>query len=165
MSRSKGVIATIVLLLFACFFAYGCGGDDEGATQDQLNQARKDGAKQAKQQARLKQLEREIKQLQNKAKNQSGNASNNSNAGRGDGYYETGSAGGPVETCATGVQVGPNTSCSFAMNVAGEYGSNPGAATISAYSPATGQHYTLSCGPWSSGTVCTGGNNASVYLP
>ena len=51
------------------------------------------------------------------------------------------------------------------MNVAGEYGSNPGASSISAYSPVTGQMYTLSCSPSGSGTVCSGGNGASVFIP
>ena len=60
---------------------------------------------------------------------------------------------------------GPNTTCAFAMNVAGEYGSNPGATTISAYSPVTGENYTMTCSAYSAGHVCTGGNGASVYLP
>jgi hypothetical protein len=52
------------------------------------------------------------------------------------------------------------------MNVAGEKGSNPDASVISAFSPVTGQHYTMTCSPWGSGgTVCSGGNGATVYLP
>ncbi len=77
----------------------------------------------------------------------------------------TDAGSGPVTTCATGVQAGANTSCSFAMNVAGEYGSNPGATTISAFSPTTGKSYTMTCSPWSGGgTVCRGGNNAAVFI-
>lgn len=165
MSRPKGVSALLVLLCLG-LFAYGCGGGDDGATQEQLDKAKAEGAKEAREQAKLDQLQDQIKQLQKKADNGSGGKSNN-NAGQGDGYYENGSssAGGPVSSCATGVEVGPNTSCAFAMNVAGEYGSNPGASTINAYSPVTGDYYTMSCGPWNGGTVCTGGNGASVYMP
>ena len=122
--------------------------------------------KEAREQARLDQLQNQVRQLQKKADNGSGNNANG-NAGQGDGYYENGSSSGsgPVSSCATGVEVGPNTSCAFAINVAGEYGSNPGASLINAYSPVTGEYYTMACGPWNSGTVCTGGNGAAVYLP
>ena len=45
-------------------------------------------------------------------------------------------------------------------------GSNPDATTISAYSPVTGENYTMSCASWNGGgTVCSGGNGAVVYLP
>ena len=164
MSSLKGVSAVLALLVLG-LFAYGCGGDD-GATQEQLDAAKAEGAKEARQQARLNQLQGQVKQLQKQSK-QSSNGNSGKTGGQGDGYYQdAGSDGGPVSTCATGVQVGPNTSCSFAMNVAGEYGSNPGATTITALSPVTGTQYTLSCSPWSGGGhVCTGGNNASIYLP
>ncbi|MBN8869000.1 MAG: hypothetical protein J0H66_03860 [Solirubrobacterales bacterium] len=166
MSRPKGVSAVLVLLCLG-LFAYGCGGDDDGATQEQLDKAKAEGAKEAREQAKLDQLQNQIKQLQKKTNNGSRkNSRSNGNSGRGDGYYENGSSsGGPVSSCATGVEVGPNTSCAFAMNVAGEYGSNPGASTIHAYSPVTGDYYTMSCGPWNGGTVCTGGNGAAVYMP
>lgn len=152
----------LVLCLLGAF-AYGCGGDD-GASQEQIREAQRSAAKKARQQLRLKQLEKEVNRLKNRSEKRSG-SSGQGNAGRGDGYYEN-SGGGPISSCADGVRVGANTSCSFAMNVAGEYGSNPGASTINAYSPATGDFYTLNCGPWSGGgTVCTGGNGAAVYLP
>jgi hypothetical protein len=63
--------------------------------------------------------------------------------------------------CGDGVYAGPNTSCSFAANVAQNY-TGPGADYAS--SPVTGQNYTMNCTE-SSGTVtCTGGNNASVQF-
>jgi len=63
--------------------------------------------------------------------------------------------------CGDGVYAGPNTSCSFAANVAQNY-TGPGADYAS--SPVTGQDYTMNCTE-SSGTVtCTGGNNASVQF-
>ncbi|MGO9779995.1 MAG: hypothetical protein ACLPQY_09550 [Streptosporangiaceae bacterium] len=63
--------------------------------------------------------------------------------------------------CGDGVYAGPNTSCSFAANVAQNY-TGPGADHAS--SPVTGQDYTMNCTE-SAGTVtCTGGNNASVQF-
>lgn len=164
MSRPKGVSAVLVLLCLG-LFAYGCGGDD-GATQEQLDAAKAEGAKEARQQAKLNQLQGQVNQLQKQAKGNSSKDDSGGNSNQGDDNDGGSSSGGPVSTCATGVQVGPNTSCSFAMNVAGEYGSNPGASTIRAYSPVTGEYYSMSCGSWSGGgTVCTGGNGAAVYMP
>jgi hypothetical protein len=141
-------------------FAVGCGGDD-GATQEQLEAARAEGAKEAEQEAKVEQLEKQIEQLK---KNQAGNSGKSSGGSQG-GSGASGS-GGPVASCGDGVRVGPDTSCQFAMNVAGEKGSNPDASVIDAYSPVTGEHYTMTCGPWNGGgTVCTGGNGATVYLP
>lgn len=165
MSRLKGVPVVLVLFCFG-LFAFGCGGDD-GATQEDID----DAIQRVEEKQRLQQLQNQVKQLRKQAnqgnrKNSGSGNSGGSSAGRGDGYYEDGSAaGGPVSSCASGVQVGPNTSCAFAMNVAGEYGSNPGASSINAYSPATGQYYTMSCGSWGGGgIVCRGGNGAAVYL-
>mgnify|MGYP001189164860 CR=1 FL=1 len=164
-----GVFAVLVLVL-AGAFAVGCGGSDDGATQEQLDAAKEEGAKEARQQAKLQQLQDQVKELQNQAQNQnssgsnSGGSSGSSTGGSGTSSSTTGT--GPVSSCTDGVQVGSNTSCAFAMNVAGEYGSNPGATSIRAYSPVTGEYYVLACGPWTGGgTVCVGGNGASVYLP
>lgn len=63
--------------------------------------------------------------------------------------------------------VGSNvTSCEFAVSVWAEYllaGGNGGPMVVEAYSPVTGEVYTMSC---SGGDVvtCTGGNNAVVYI-
>jgi hypothetical protein len=151
-----------VILVCLGLFASGCGGDDDGATQEQLDAAKAEGAKEAREQAKLDQLQKQIRELQNQPKGD-GNDSGNDAQDGGSGTIDT---SGPVSTCDTGIQVGPNTSCAFAFNVAGEYGSNPGASTISAFSPVTGEYYTMSCGAFSGGgTVCTGGNGAAVYLP
>lgn len=164
MARPKGVLAVLVLLCFG-LFAYGCGGDD-GVTQDQLDAAREEGAKEAEQQAKVDELQEQVNKLQKQAKQGSGENSGGSQVQSAWSGSGGSSSGGPVSACADGVRVGPGTSCDFAMNVAGEKGSNPGASTISAYSPVTGEYYTMSCGAWSGGgTVCAGGNGASVYLP
>lgn len=162
MSRLKGVSAVLVLFSLG-LFAYGCGGNDD-VTQEDID----DAIQRVQEKQQLRELQQRVRQLQKKAEKGTGSNSQNG-AGQGDGYYEDGSgsgSAGPVSTCATDVRVGPNTSCAFAMNVAGEYGSNPGATSISAYSPVTGEYYTLACGAWSGGgTVCTGGNGAAIYLP
>jgi hypothetical protein len=65
--------------------------------------------------------------------------------------------------CGSGLQVGPNTSCAFAVNVRAEY-YRSGAGWIAVHSPVTGRTYDMFCTS-SSPHVCTGGNNAAVYFP
>jgi len=66
--------------------------------------------------------------------------------------------------CGNGISVrGPNTSCAFAENVGAKYRKTH-AETMTVHSPTTGQNYTMTCGPSSSGTVCKGGNNAIVLI-
>ncbi len=50
-------------------FAFGCGGHD-GATQEQLDQARQQGAKYAKAKAELKELKAEFNKLKKQGKKQ-----------------------------------------------------------------------------------------------
>jgi hypothetical protein len=149
-----------VFVLFGLALLLGaCGG---GASDEELDQARQEGAQQAREQARIDALEEKVKELE-----EEGGTDSSTNGGGTDSSDSGGTdaSSGPVTTCADGVQVGPNTSCAFAMNVAGEYGSNPGATTIEAYSPTTGKYYTMTCSSWSSGgTVCRGGNNAAVFI-
>jgi hypothetical protein len=160
MFRSKGVVVAFAILSL-CAFAAGCGGDD-GASQEQLQQAREDGAKEAQAQAKLNQLERQVKQLRKKGNKQAKSSGSSSSPAA---STSSSSSGGGQTSCGGGVTAGANTSCAFAMNVAGEYGSNPGASSIMAYSPVTGVLYQMNCSPNGAGTVCTGGNNASVYIP
>lgn len=158
-----GVIALLVAI-FALSLA-GCGGND-GASQEELDQARQEGAKQAKDQAKLDNLERQLDNLSKK------NTQTNPGGGYNGGGSKYGSTTPPSSSgvsgttdCGGGVSAGSNTSCEFAINVAGEYSSNPGASSIRAYSPVTGQYYTMSCSAYGSGHVCTGGDSASVYFP
>jgi len=157
MSRPKGVAAVFVLLCLG-LVAYGCGSDDSPSQADIQNEVQtqlQEQLKQQKQKQQLENLQNQVKELRNKTERDSPKVSGSPI-----------DPSGPASSCAAGVRVGPNTSCSFAMNVAGEYGSNPGAASIRAYSPVTGEYYTMGCVAWSGGgTVCTGGNGAAVYLP
>ena len=62
--------------------------------------------------------------------------------------------------------MGPNTSCGFAENVQQAYDNTSGGSqVVTAFSPATGNTYTIDCSGGSP-HVCTGGttNNASVYF-
>lgn len=80
------------------------------------------------------------------------------------GAYECASGGSaPFASVAVGSSV---TSCEFAESVWFEYlaaGGDGESMTVDAYSPVTGQVYTMSCagGPV---VTCTGGNNAVVYI-
>lgn len=164
MIRPKGVLILFGVLGLLAFSA-GCGGsNDDGPSDEQLQQAREQGAKEAKQQikeqAKIKALQEQVDALaKEKAKQDQSSEDSSSVAPTND----NGLAG--FSACTGGVQAGPNTTCGFAMNVAGEYGSNPGASSIHATSPTTGIDYTLSCAGSSGGTICTGGNNASVFIP
>ena len=61
------------------------------------------------------------------------------------------------------VYAGPNTSCSFALNVAGSY-SGPGSDSEYVYSPVTGQSYLMTYTQSGNEIYATGGNNASVQF-
>jgi hypothetical protein len=65
-----------------------------------------------------------------------------------------------------GITVNSDTSCPFAENVESAWESSGGADSVTAYSPATGLTYTMSCIATGTGyQVCTGGDNAYVEFP
>ncbi|MFT4201386.1 serine/threonine-protein kinase [Gordonia sp. (in: high G+C Gram-positive bacteria)] len=70
--------------------------------------------------------------------------------------------------CDNTVGVGTTvTSCPFAASVRDAYlaaGSKGQARTVSAYSPVTGQSYSMSCLPERGIVVCRGGNDAVVHI-
>ncbi len=139
-------------------FSTGCGG----ASDADLQQAKEEGAKEAKQAEKLKEIQQGIAAL--KKQRRKGNFKQVTTPPAATSTTYTGS--GPAKTCDNGIGASSATSCEFAFNVAGEYGSNPGATTIGAFSPVTGQDYTMTCSAWSGGgTVCRGGNDAAVFIP
>src|SRR3984957_4573307 len=79
--------------------------------------------------------------------------------------------GGPSQYCGSpadqgGISVNSVTSCPFAENVESAWESSGDASSVTAFSPATGLTYTMSC--TASGTgyeVCSGGNGAYVEFP
>lgn len=153
-------ITLVLLTLVATVVLAACDG---GASQDELDRAKQEGAQQAREQAQLKELQQQIKNLQRDG--------NDTGTGASTGSIPSTSSGvdngpGPDKSCEYGVLASTETTCPFALNVASEYQSNPGASTISAYSDTTGQSYTMTCAPWAGGgTVCRGGVGAAVFIP
>lgn len=157
MNRPKGVVI-LLAVLGLCVFAAGCGG----ASDEDLQNAKDEGAKEAKQAEKLKEIQQGIATL--KKQRRKGNFKQITTPPPSTSSTYTGS--GPAKTCANGIGASSATTCEFAFNVAGEYGSNPGATSINAFSPVTGQDYTMTCSAWSGGgTVCRGGNDAAVFIP
>jgi hypothetical protein len=76
------------------------------------------------------------------------------------GVSDAGTAG--RTDCGGGITVGPRTSCAFAANVRAAYQAD-GPGTVTAYSPATRRTYAMTCSGGAP-VVCTGGNNASVWI-
>ncbi len=65
--------------------------------------------------------------------------------------------------CGNYVAAGPNTSCSFALNVAYDYFVTGRARSFVSYSPVTGQAYRVYC-RGKHPTVCVAGNSATIYI-
>lgn len=148
----------MVAVLGLGVFSIGCGG----ASDQELADAKAEGAKEAKQAETLAEIQKGIDTLR-KAKRK-GNFKQITAPPASTASTYTGS--GPAKACANGIGASSATSCEFAFNVAGEYGSNPGSTSISAFSPVTGQDYTMTCSAWTGGgTVCRGGNDAAVFIP
>jgi hypothetical protein len=146
--------ATIISL-----FLISCGGS--GASQEELNQAKLEGAARARETARIEQIHRELRALRH------GDGANSNNvvaAGPSTGNSTSGTTGST--SCGGQLSVGPATTCPFAENVRTAYEEEvgSGSATVYAYSPVTEKLYEMRC---TAGTphVCTGGNRASVYFP
>ncbi len=151
----KGAVPVILVVGVAALV--GCGGSDDGsASQAEIQQAREQGAAKARQQAKLRRLERQVQQIKKGQKKPS-----TTNGGA-----PTSSTSAGSSSCGDDLSVGPATTCGFGTNVRSDYYNEigAGAGTVVSYSPTTGETYTMTC---SSGAphVCTGGNNASVYFP
>lgn len=150
-------VAVAIVLLVGVTALAGCGSSNNGASQDQLNQATQQGVRQEQQKERLSRLEQQVHALQKDQKKQGVTTTSGSSS--------SGTSGG-TSSCGDNLTVGPATTCGFALNVATDYYSQigTGSGTVQSYSPTTGQSYSMSC---TAGEphVCTGGNNAAVYFP
>ncbi len=142
--------AAFTLLLSAC--------GDSGASQEELDRARNEGAAKAQQEEKIDDIEKQLKSLKKNGRASQGSPPPSSESGS--------VASGGSTSCGGSLSVGPNTTCGFAANVEADYYSEigSGSGTVYSYSPTTGRYYTMYC---SAGTphVCTGGNDASVYFP
>ncbi len=146
--------ALYLCVLPAIAFALNaCGGS--GASQDELSEARTEGAKEAQQQAKIEKIEGQLKSLKHGhgVPNQANTSGSSAPA----------SGGG---NCGGSLSVGANTTCPFAENVEYQYFAEigSGSGTVTAYSPVTEKLYTMYC---TAGEPheCTGGNNALVFFP
>ncbi len=129
-----------------------CGSSSP--SQDQLDQARKEGAAQAHTQDKIREIQNQLKDLKH-----GGSGSTTTSTG-------ADSNSGGSTSCGGNLSVGTATTCAFARNVQSDYHSQigSGSGTVRSYSPTTNRVYTMYC---TAGTPhsCTGGNNASVYFP
>jgi hypothetical protein len=149
-----GRILSFGAIVAVAMFLSACGGS--GASEDELSQARTEGAKEAEQQAKIERIEHQLKSLKH------GHGAQNQSSGESTPVP----ASGGGTSCGGSLSVGPNTTCAFAENVEYEYFSEigSGSGTVAAYSPVTEKLYTMYC---TAGEPheCTGGNDASVYFP
>lgn len=140
------VLAAIALAISSC--------GSSGASQDELSEARTEGAKEAQQQAKIEKIEGQLRSLKH-----GHGAPNQANAPGSSAPASSGNCGGNLS-------VGANTTCPFAENVEYQYYAEigSGSGTITAYSPVTEKLYTMYC---TAGEPheCSGGNNATVYFP
>lgn len=75
--------------------------------------------------------------------------------------------GGGLSYCDQNIQVNSVTSCPFAQNVFVAYGAiaNQGNATVTAYSPATGNTYEIDCSTDGVTVDCSGGTTNGAFIP
>jgi hypothetical protein len=149
-------LALCVVVTASLGLAVGCGSGD-----DKIARAKEEGRKEALNEAKAKATAADVKKLRrevNKLRRQGRKTQSSGGS----------SSGGPSRvhgstSCGEGLSVNSVTSCSFARNVRDEYRLSGGASVIDVYSPVTKLTYTMYC---SDGvpTICTGGNNAAVYI-
>jgi hypothetical protein len=146
-------------LVALCLALAGCGSS--GASQDEIEAARKQGAAKAQQQANIRQIKKELQELR-KGKPIRGVAP----APAGTAPAPEGSSSSGSGNCGGSLSANSVTTCGFAANVQQAYFEEigSGSGTVYAYSPTTGRTYSMYC---SSGSPheCTGGNDAAVYFP
>jgi hypothetical protein len=148
-TKVLSVGSAMAMLAFALT---ACGGGDNLSSED-VQQAAAAAVKKAQQQQRIKDLQGQVNKIR-KGQSDSTDSSSSSSSGS--------SSSGAGNDCGGGVSAGPNTTCGFAQNVAGQYRES-GSSVVRAFSPTTGETYAMTC----SGTdpvICRGGNNASVYI-
>ena len=134
------------ILALACACAAGCGGP----SQNEIDSARANAA--LEQKLRDQAAERERKLTSETTDTTAPVPSTSGSA-----------AQLPGQQCNSAVSAGANTTCPFALNVASQYKGVGSNTPFPVYSPVTRQEYTMSCASGSP-VVCTGGNNATVYI-
>jgi hypothetical protein len=162
--RVRTHLGVLSLLLVAAaslgLLLSGCG--DSSSDQDEIEAARQQGAAKARQQAKIRQIQKELKELK---KGGSGGSAAPVVPGRPSSAPEN-SAANSSGNCGGSLAANENTTCGFAANVEQAYFEEigSGSGTVIAYSPTTGQTYSMYCTAGSP-HECTGGNSAAVYFP
>jgi hypothetical protein len=157
-AESFSLLALLLALVALGLTLGGCGSS--GANQDEIEAARKQGAAKAQQQANIRQIKKDLQELK-EGKSVPGAAP--AAAGTAPAPERSSSSSG---NCGGSLSANSVTTCGFAANVQQAYFEEigSGSGTVYAYSPTTGQTYSMYC---SSGSPheCTGGNDAAVYFP
>lgn len=152
--------SSIALVVFGVltFGLSACGGS--GASQEELESARKQGAAKARQQAKIGQIQHELRELK---KGNGGKEVASGSSPAPEGGSGTGSDSG---NCGGSLSANSNTTCGFAENVQQAYFEEigSGSGTVIAFSPTTGKTYSMDCTAGSP-HECSGGNNAAVFFP
>lgn len=158
-SRLPLVLAAVALTILG-FALAGCG--DSGTSSEELEAARKEGAVKAHQAERIREIQKELKALRRNGG--SGKAAAGAAAGSPAPEGSPGSSGSG--NCGGSLSANSVTTCGFAENVEEAYYAEigSGSGTVIAYSPTTGQTYSMYCTAGSP-HECTGGNDAAVYFP
>lgn len=157
----KLAVAVLGLLIVGGGTFAGCG--DGGPSDSELQQARKAGAQKALKAARQARLLRDLQKQLHQIKDDGTSTPPDETSPSSSPAPAQPSSSSSLTACTDTVSVGPATTCPFAINVASAYLSSGGSGAVEAYSDATKQYYTMSCSG-SAPTVCTGGDDASVYI-
>jgi len=163
---SKRFSPQVPFALVACSLALlglvwsGCGSS--GASQEELQAARQTGAKKAREQQKIQQIQKELKALRKHGGSAQAAAPGSSVSPAPESSGSVSSSG----NCGGSLSANEYTTCGFAENVENAYFEEigSGTGTVSAYSPTKEQWYSMYCTAGSP-HECTGGNNAAVYFP
>jgi|GEM_PF-2407265 len=157
---SQIAVLAVAALATLGFVLSGCG--DSGASSDEIEAARKEGAVKAHQAERIREIQKELKALRKNG----GSGKAAAVAATGSPAPEGGSGTSGSGNCGGSLSANSVTTCGFAENVEDAYYAEigSGSGTVYAYSPTTGQSYSMYCSAGSPHT-CTGGNDAAVYFP
>jgi hypothetical protein len=138
----------------------GCG--DSGASQEELQAARQAGAKKAREEEKIEQIQKELKAL----KKHGGSAQAAAPRSGVSPAPESSATSSGSGNCGGSLSANENTTCGFAENVENAYFEEigSGSGTVTAYSPTREQWYSMYCTAGSP-HECTGGNDAAVYFP
>lgn len=152
-----------LVVLTAAVTLSACGS---GSSQSDLERVRQQGASQQAQKQAQSSMASELQQL----KAQSAQAKSSTPAYAPAVTPAPAPAPAPLPVpdvgaaCGGNLSVGPNTSCAFGESVeSAYYADGAGTRTITAYSPITSNYYSMYC-VGGAPTVCSGGNNATVYI-